>query len=52
VTVTNVLNDRSQLYQGGSGRRWVAQFSRHLSKGTYGGPAQSGHANSDGADVT
>jgi hypothetical protein len=52
VTVTNVLNERSQLYQGGSGQRWVAQFSRHLANGTYGDPAPSGRANSDGADAT
>jgi hypothetical protein len=51
VTVTNALNDRSQFYQGGSGQRWVAQFSRHLANGTYGDAAQSGRANSDGTDV-
>ena len=38
VTVTNVLTERSHVYQGGPRHRWVAQFSRDLANGTYGDP--------------
>ena len=36
VTVTNVLTERSHVYQGGPRHKWVAQFSRDLANGTYG----------------
>ena len=36
VTVTNVVTERSHVYQGGPRHKWVAQFSRDLANGTYG----------------
>jgi hypothetical protein len=38
VTVTNVVTERSHLYQGGPKRNWVAQFSLDLANGVYGAP--------------
>jgi len=38
VTVTNIVTERSHLYQGGPRRNWVGQFSRDIPTGVYGDP--------------
>ena len=52
VTVTNVVADRSHVYEGGPRQKWVAQFSRDLTLGSYGDQEWSGHADDHGADTT
>lgn len=38
VCVTNVVTKRSNIYAGGAGERWVAQFAMDLAGGFYGSP--------------
>jgi hypothetical protein len=38
LCVTNVITKRSNIYCGGPGERWVAQFATDLAAGFYGSP--------------
>lgn len=41
VCVTNTFTKRQNIYWGGPGKRWVAEFSADVSSGLYGPPEMS-----------
>lgn len=45
VTVSNVVGGQQQVYFGGPGENWVAQFSADLARGCYRGPSPGSASN-------
>jgi hypothetical protein len=39
VTVTNIVNSQTKVYEGGTRKDWVVNFARDLARGLYGGPS-------------
>lgn len=52
VTVSNVVSGQRQVYYGGPGENWVAQFSADLARGCYRAPSSGSASNGSEGPAT